>query len=218
MVLVADRDIPEEMVEKATFWNERVGRVEPLREGQPLRWWYGPLKASSDPDQKWCHDCYGVVEEGNGRRWCRLCKASQPLLDDVIEAGADVATRELAPIWVRYPVGIRSVPDLRTLIGLALSAALAGRTVLHSECDAIVPKAPPEDWTPSPCGAEMQWFGCCDIGHDQRQTLPFDARDRIERVLRLEGVSSRSAEGAAHRIMRALTEPAAGSGVGDQHE
>lgn len=43
--------------------------------------------------------------------------------------------------------------------------------------------------------------------------LPYDARDRIERVLRVQGVSSGSVEGAAHRIMQALI---ARAGDGDE--
>lgn len=194
------RDIPEEMVEKATFWNERVGRVEPLREGHPLRWWYGPLKASSDPNQKWCHDCYGVVEESNGRRWCRLCKASQSLLGAAIEAKADAAARELAPAWVRYPVGISSIADLRALIGQVLSAALAGRQVV-------------DDWAAVETAvrrgieqfARAYWIPANNLhGGDP------DRRDRM---------AARWAEGSAEFVTACIREDlrkaAAGSGSGE---
>lgn len=66
---------------RTTYWNERVGCVDPIREGQPLRWVLGPLKASSDPAQKWCYDCYGVVAEEGSRRWCRACKASETVTE-----------------------------------------------------------------------------------------------------------------------------------------
>lgn len=93
------------MTDKPTFWNERVGRVDPIREGQPLRWIFGPCKADPNPNQKWCNDCYGVVVEEGAQRRCRACKASEPITDparqDVVDELVHVTGKAVRE-WRRH--------------------------------------------------------------------------------------------------------------------
>lgn len=121
----------------STFWNDRVRRVELTREGRPLRWIFGPCKADPDPTQKWCYDCYGVVDEEGNRRWCRACKASEEIADparqDVVDELVQ-ATNGAVRFWLLHRNHIScseckggGLPTLEQMLATSFEQWLRGR-------------------------------------------------------------------------------------------
>lgn len=149
-----------------TFWNDRVGRVDPTREGQPLRWIFGPLKASSDHEQKWCDDCYGVVVEEGQQRWCRACKASesiadpaqQGVIDDLVRA-AGAGVRE----WLRHREHVwcdecknGGLPTFEQRIAKEIETALTGRAVVDLPVSIVFADEHTDVKTWKPDGVDFQ--------------------------------------------------------------
>lgn len=106
--------------------------------------------------------------------------------DDTVPTFA--ASEDMSKYSSRFDVWVPA----RDAVVAVLSAALAGRQVVDT----------PDDGHCAKCGQPFS----DEVREVVLEPLPpFDARDRIERVLRIQGVASGSVEGAAHRIMRALT-------------